>query len=333
MKKENLTLPNVFDYAPSELSQDAMFAWILQWADPIYQNEDSELCALGQNFVHLLTGNELHDGIKKIVVRKQWNNIDLYVEINDDTVLIIEDKVNTTKHDNQIERYRQTVENNCKNKNQYFAYVKTGNEPKDILTAIAEKGYKTVLRRDLLGILRKYNGKHPLVVDYRTYLEYIEAETECFRTQPDWCRKWYAVQGFFMALENEKGICLKSWGYVPNRAGGFLGAWWHYEKLEENVLIYLQFENQKLCFKIESYDENRAKTRDKYFNMLMNFAKDKNLNIAKPDRFGSGTCMTIAVVEPEYVFGDLNKPVDLDLVAKNLRTYEGVIDGLKKMLE
>ena len=35
--------PNLFDYATSELSQDAFLTWLIQWADEDYKDLDNSL--------------------------------------------------------------------------------------------------------------------------------------------------------------------------------------------------------------------------------------------------------------------------------------------------
>jgi hypothetical protein len=37
--------PNLFDFATSELSQDAFICWLASWADPSYRDDDEALHA------------------------------------------------------------------------------------------------------------------------------------------------------------------------------------------------------------------------------------------------------------------------------------------------
>ena len=114
----DVVTPNLFSFATSELSQDAVFCWLIQWADDSYIKEDSSLCMLGKRFLSLLTDipiNEIHS----INVGRQWANIDIWVEINDDTVLIVEDKIETCIHSGQDIRYKETVHAEYKDKMDY----------------------------------------------------------------------------------------------------------------------------------------------------------------------------------------------------------------------
>ena len=86
VNKSMSSLPNIFSFATSELSQDAVFSWLLQWANPSNEKFDKELCDLGKSFLYLLTDGKVTT-LKNIQVGRQWNNIDIWAEINDDTFL------------------------------------------------------------------------------------------------------------------------------------------------------------------------------------------------------------------------------------------------------
>lgn len=79
--------PNIFDFATSELSQDAMFAWLIQWADIKYAESDAEIHNTAQLFLRLLLGSDSFV-INTVEVGRQWKNIDVWAKINNDTFLI-----------------------------------------------------------------------------------------------------------------------------------------------------------------------------------------------------------------------------------------------------
>ncbi len=122
--------PNIFEYATSELSQDAALAYVLAWADPEYKNTEPKLHALGDDLLRaLLEAVAEHDTspVKKIdtvLVKTQVKNVDVLVTINASKHLIIEDKVNAKKHSNQIKRYKKKFPGSV------AVYLKTGNESK-----------------------------------------------------------------------------------------------------------------------------------------------------------------------------------------------------------
>jgi hypothetical protein len=325
--------PNIFSFATSELSQDAMFAYLIKWADPSNMNIDKDMCLLGQDFLRLLTSNDLN--IRSINVGRQWKNIDIWAEINDDTILIIEDKTNTSIHDDQLNRYRDIIKEEYDGKRdvQYYSYVKTGNEPAIIINTIRKQGYKTIIRNQILDVLSKYNGNNPLILNYRNYLQESENATQSYKELniKDW--DWNSWQGFYMELE--KTFSDLQWGYVANRSGGFWGAYWHfkYPESDNNLEMYLQFEESKLCFKI-GYDgkENKSAIREKCYSALMEVSKHYSLNeIVRPDRFGAGTYMTIGVVNKENLF--VNGEMHMSKIIEKLKIYEKIIDDTKDIID
>ena len=317
-------VPNIFSFATSELSQDAMFAWLIQWADIEYKDKNPEIHRLAQDFVRLLIGNDDCE-IKSVEVGRQWQNIDVWVEINDDIFLAIEDKKDTSIHDGQLERYKASVEEKYAGKRDklYFAYVKTGNEPLSVINTIEGKGYLVISRSDIIQCLSNYNGNNALISNFTEHLIGIERDTQSFCELPVSKWRWYAWQGFYKALETKLDI--DSWSYVANPSGGFLGAWWYFTSFEKGEM-YLQFEEKKLCFKIACDDkDNRSAIRDEQHRKLIDLAQQQGRDeIKRPARFGAGTWMTIAVVDPDYLFGDGKINMD-DLVGK-LKVYQSLID-------
>ena len=99
---------NLFAFATSELSQDAFFCWAL---DCLNRDEDSPLYGLGRSFWALLSGpkNDALPKIKGVVIRRQFKHMDVLalVVYSNGTIdaLVIEDKVNTSEHDDQIQTY------------------------------------------------------------------------------------------------------------------------------------------------------------------------------------------------------------------------------------
>lgn len=314
--------PNIFDYATSELSQDAMFSWIIKWADDTYLLVDANLCQIGKYMVSLFSGIDAKD-IHTIDVGRQWHNIDIWVKINDDSFLIIEDKTGTSIHDDQLNRYKSIVEKEFAEKRNklYFAYVKTGNEPDSIRREIEEQGYKNINRQQILSVLNQYNGSNPILVDYRQHLQNIENATNRYKLVPVSQWKWYEWQGFYKELE--KNIQVDNWDYVANPNGGFLGLWWNFITNGE-IWMYLQFEESKLCVKIEyDGDGNKSDIRWKYYCRLIEESKKVDIHIDKPTRFGAGTYMTIGIVPFKEFFGDTK--INMQELIEKLKSLENLV--------
>ena len=112
-----MTTPNLFKFAISELSQDAFICWLLSWADQDYQTGSDKHKALNKIATSVLAlffkkaGNSLPSRIDKIVVKRQVNNIDVLCIINDTYCVLIEDKVGSLQHSDQLVRYKQFMLN------------------------------------------------------------------------------------------------------------------------------------------------------------------------------------------------------------------------------
>ena len=97
---------NIFNFATSELSQDAFIAWALNWINedkslPLYEMAADLLKAMGE------TDDSIRGGIE---IRTQLKRIDILVTVkSSNRAIIIEDKTYTSEHDNQIARYRDEI--------------------------------------------------------------------------------------------------------------------------------------------------------------------------------------------------------------------------------
>jgi len=111
--------PNIFNLATKELSQDSFIAWLLQWADSDCKTIDEKLNDCAKGFIKLLIFTQFADNIeiKKVKAGRQWENIDIWAEVNDEYLIIIEDKTFTQQHSNQLETYKENAENWCKERN------------------------------------------------------------------------------------------------------------------------------------------------------------------------------------------------------------------------
>ena len=101
--------PNIFDIATKELTQDAFITWLLKFADEKNRNFDLEMNECGKMFVKELIRKQIKsfdEPITKVEAGRQWENIDVWAEVNEKYLIIIEDKTSTTYHSNQLERYK-----------------------------------------------------------------------------------------------------------------------------------------------------------------------------------------------------------------------------------
>ena len=219
--------PNLFSFATSELSQDAFICWLLSWSSPENKNVDNKLHKCAISFINALF--DKHDKIapheiKKVEVKKQYYNIDVVCFINDKYVLLIEDKIGTENHTNQLNRYFEEVKRNYMEEYILPTYYKT--EDQGDYSEVLKARYKIFQRADILNLLNEYDGENTIIIDYREYLQSISNAVESYRNKPivEWDDR-YSWVGFYLRLQEEFDDC--NWNYVPNKSGGFLGMWWH----------------------------------------------------------------------------------------------------------
>jgi len=297
--------PNLFNYATSELSQDAFLLWLLEWANPSNSEYDPELHLTAKVFLRRIMDVDDKFDIKSIVCKKQQYHIDVLAIVNNEIAVIIEDKINTQEHGNQIARYRQQLETAFGS--QYdikCIYLKTGNECLTNLRKNADSGnFKIFMRRDLLRILEKSNSDNIILRDFVSRIKFIEECTNQYKSKPyhEWMHNGVAWQGFYSWLEDNLGDYLE-WHYVSNPNGGFWACYWYWKWCSAfNFTIYLQIEQNRICFKADSRPNKDCikKCREKIFSIAL----EKKLKIEK-SRFHKGNYVTICFVDTSYLFGN-----------------------------
>jgi hypothetical protein len=319
-------MPNLFSFATSELSQDAFICWLLSWADDDYA--DSPLHQTGHDLIGALLskhGYAYDSPASSIEIYRQHRDTDIVALLDEDLVLLIEDKVNTGSHSNQLSRYRSTLETEHPEKTVVPIFFKTRDQSS--YEAAKEEGFAPFLRDDFLEVLRKGRDRgveSDIFSDYLSYLEGIHQKTKSFETEPVGHWPAAAWKGFYQILQDRLGD--GSWGYVPNPSGGFQGFWWSFYS-DDTSKQYLQLEEEKLCFKIEVTDEDRQKRlRQHWYKQVLRSAEDAELSVEKPARFGTGTHMTVAVYPGDVRAAKEDGRIDLGATLRRLRAAEAVLE-------
>lgn len=99
---------NLFRFATKELSQDAILAWTINGIN----GKDKSLKALGKTLLKAMIGWEGDTDFSDVVVLRQVKNMDILISFMHDGLqhlVIVEDKVGSSIHDNQLERYINEV--------------------------------------------------------------------------------------------------------------------------------------------------------------------------------------------------------------------------------
>lgn len=280
------------------------------------------------------------NGIDILEVRagRQWEHIDVYVEVNTNQgnyLIVIEDKTFTRNSVGQLERYLVCGENWCRQYNAQLCcvYVKTGSESQKKLTAIRKKGFEPFTRGEFIEILDHFpENNSDILTDFRSRLHQLQRAHDAFLTKPigKWNNECWI--GFYQFLEREMGIV--DWDLVnPPGGGQFWNAvlnweYWH------GFPVYLQIEQGKLCFKIshvdsEIEDYGRSEIRNKWHRVILSAATDQQIKaIRKPDRFGTGDYMTCAMVDRHNWLGKTDEFFDAAVVVERLRHYKFFLKSL-----
>ena len=325
--------PNIFELAIKELSQDAFFTWLLQWADEGQKQHDQQLNETAKDFVRLLLKQSSDFQVNKIVAGRQWNKIDIWAEVNDEYFIGIEDKTNTCEHSEQLERYKEIATTHYKDKKHQlvFIYLKTGNESVVTLKKIKDGGYAIISRSAILSILNKRQITNEIFNDFKNYLTKIENETNSWAKFENITSKWRAGEGFFIKLQEQipDRYHETHWQYVANQMGGFLGFWYHFVKIKKIGNLYIQIENAleygiKLVIKIGNWMPS-TETLYCLLNEVKPYAEKNGLTISKPDKYRVGSTSTLAIVQNAFSV-DSKGNLELDKFMLTLKNLEKTLD-------
>jgi hypothetical protein len=330
--------PNLFDFATSELSQDAFLTWLIQWANKDYKKIDSSLNTCAVSFVQELLGKDNSYTIETLEAGRQWNNIDVWALVNNTYFIVIEDKKGTKEHSDQLNRYSEIAKSYYEKSDIEIKLVYFKMEEQGKYSEIKEAGFSLFQRHQMLSILESYINsteklnQNDIIVDYYKNLDNLDIKINSYLTKPlnEW--HWYSWQGFYFELQKHIG---GNWEYVSNRAGGFLGFWWnwHYTKIDgKEFEFYLQLEQEKFVFKLYAYKENeRREIRDFYRKHLYEQAKKININISKFGRIGA--YMGVAKLNSEYRITNENGLLDIKATVENLNDLMKLLNQTDKEIK
>lgn len=170
---------NLFSFATGELSQDAFICWCINWFNDLSKPNLQEMA---KRILYKLTNI---DDIKTVDIYRQFSEkvevdgknlsvkIDVLVIINKNIAVIIEDKVYTSEHSDQINRYAVGLKKIYQNKKQpldkiFTVFWKTGFYYDIDKVTIADV---PVNAQDVKAILKDYLCESEIIKDYYEYLE------------------------------------------------------------------------------------------------------------------------------------------------------------------
>ena len=347
--------PNLFDYATKELSQDAIVCWLIRWADDKYADADRDLHSCGREFVRALLRDHGECSLPEHIstkIHQQEKGIDVLARLGANHVLLIEDKTGTKDHGNQLKRYYEHVTKGrtrlggVSEEIVFPIYLKTGNQSRswDRKIETANEGYyrpyRVFDRGEFLGVLRQYSGNHPVLRDYRKYLERWENSTKSFeKWRKDKRSKWSSAswEGFYRYLECN--IDDAGWMYVANPSGGFLGFWWSSIRLNGNngPKLFLQLEadlkknRHLLCFKVkEAPKPRRIEIKSTWHKRI---CKAGGGRVERPKVMRSGWTMTVGHWKGDWLAFNSNGTIDLSGTVANLNAASQILRVAAKNLD
>ena len=344
---------NIFNFATSELSQDAFICWLCNWVnfdDNDLSEDEKKLKVLATDFIEKMSGEKLGD--RKVNIKRQYQKIDVLLEIQNktefitkedkkdkkipvvDMYVIIEDKVGTGLHSNQIERYTKLISEKNEKDNGSRAkikivYYKIYDE--DNIERLKENGVNVILgRENILELLKEYKDKinNSIFENYHNYLSNIETDVNSYEKKnlEDWNSNCYI--GFFKELKNEKNLLEHaigrqkdcSWGYVNNSSGGFMGMWW-FPLSEEKINKLTETSDEDIYLQIEQYNQ-------KNIIAIKYSVPKKNKNNKELSKEDFEKKVTIASEKRKELFSKLKNKLENE--SKDILKCENKPENIKK---
>lgn len=297
------TSPNIFNYATSELSQDAFICWALEYAN----KEGSELHNFGQDLLTALIARyneklklqgfnslmlagengkqdntnkkykKIPDSLNIKNIAQQEYALDITAYLSDGYVLLIEDKTNTSNHGNQLLRYKKSyVDNKYSEEKQIRIYFKTGYQFS--FDDVNKKGWAEFTRGDLLKIMDKHkNIENQIFIDAYNYhlSEQEKFEQSCYYQLEKIAQK--------IGKENVNWI-----GWAANPNGGETMLTWHVKTDASCVL-----------------EKNENGQKNKIDSCHLNFILKTAVDWTEENKFSYKITLTIGVFDNNISYGDI----------------------------
>ncbi len=250
--------PNIFEFATSELSQDAFICYLLEFGKIKYKNKKEYECA--KKFLHTCG---IDEDVNKI--HTQYKHIDVLVE-TENYLLIIEDKTYTNEHDDQIIRYVETLKNieEYNDKKIKVCYYKTGDYVHEYITSnpsiLSQEDCYSLKRKHMVDILKDNCSDNLILKSYYFWLNSAEERIKsCDDTN---IMTWNSEKWFDYLCKIMDGR-LFDIGWVHNQRGGFYGCWFDWYNVpggEDYKQIEISFADGKtaqvkLCYKFSGKDK------------------------------------------------------------------------------
>ena len=273
---------NIFNFATSELSQDAFICWCLNWLN----YKDSELRDLAVDLLKAFGEESISDN-QEIIIKRQFKKVDILVVLKElNRVYIIEDKVDSFESKEQTKKYTEEIEKEYKNSEIKTVYFKTGfhfSPDKNV------KVNKIITGKIFKEILEKYRNKNEILDSYYEYLveklriqenekDYLECKAE---SHWDWniAKSNIAQYCFLKEMFSEERV--KSF---KNKGNGPVVS--QYNLLEKEIISYGETgETFRIFWRVDTLTEGTY-LRLSYYYIFKNRKDSKTLNYKEISEMG-----------------------------------------------
>lgn len=245
-EKEKIST-NLFDYATSELSQDAFICWLVSWIN--YKKRNEDLYSVADDFLRFIfKEKKIKIGKFKIEgIELQEDHIDILIKLTNGYYIIIEDKTYSYEHESgksgefQLEHYRNVVLKKYKTDKSKIITVFYKTFDYDEKSTKADVNIK---REDMLNILNRRKIDNAIYNDYRNRLQSIEDELNQRKTLPIiyWTYNERLISSFlFNNVTNNALIHDSSVGRSSGKHGSiFIN--WQFDKIRSTELFNTKIE-------------------------------------------------------------------------------------------
>ncbi len=313
---------NLFYYATSELSQDAFICYLASFG--LKEIDDDPLlkeCAT--QMMHLFVPEIDVESVVVESVERQIDHVDVLLTASCDGTeykIIVEDKTFTSEHNNQLQRYVDSIQKRFPDAVVHGVFYKTGFQCN--LDAALEAGYNVVTREAMLAFLAPYAKavNNQIIREYYEYWNSFQEEVLSYQTTPCSAWNWKQIYGCYerikqCRLEEDSGFWI-GYDYVANQSGGFYGLW---TGSNDDVVsidgvpfeVYLQIEatpkNEtaiQLCLKLSCSAHNGISDIKRASNTII-YDDDGAYRLSenrfrRPHKIVSARHMTIGIFDAEY---------------------------------
>ncbi len=322
--------PNIFSWATSELSQDAFICWLLSWSKEEYKESNPALYSRARKFLDFIIFPERNPDdfqVETIEIRKNYKKIDVLVNINNKLVFLIENNVDTQKHDNQLKRYSDEIQVEFRKHQILKIYFKTDYIWKIEKIDVEENGYKTIDLIQVKDLLIEDSGSDI----YDDFCSNIQSKLDIYKsykTEPFDRNNFDLLKGFLYDLS------LTDLGYVGfGKYHTGTMSWyiidWKADFRLKDCHVSLEIFRGELMVKAHVYTD-KVKKKD-YRNMFYRLSK-KFPQYDTEDITKLGRDMTILRINEFPVLNELEL-IDFDATLNKLKeistNFNEVIDTLK----